>query len=119
MLYDAAVVDTPNHHGAILTLEGSVFAPSPTLALEWRAGSADPAACAKRYLAELRTLQERDPQPFVEWSAFARQDGPHITIVDNWGDVPTAPRRLLAGVLLVTAACQTGQALHASLKQAP
>jgi hypothetical protein len=108
VLYVARQDDTEHHHGGVFRVHESVFAPPDDLLAFVRPGASDAAIFRTAYLEHLRGLWQRDPQAFLGLIELARGGGDGIarssgladlTLVDDWGDVDYALRRILAAVL--------------------
>ncbi len=99
MLYVARQDDVARHHGAVFRVQESVFAPPDELLIFVRPGAFHlPASFRSAYLRHLRELWRRDPEAFLGLIALA-SGGSDLTLVDDWGDVDYAPRRILAAAL--------------------
>jgi hypothetical protein len=94
-----ARADQPaQHHGLVLQIEASVFAPDPLTLRDYRSGACDGAAFARRYTFDMRARWRRERQAFLDAIALAT-GGNVLTLVDDFGDVPHAPHRLLGAML--------------------
>ena len=97
MLCTARTKDTALHRGTLVDVTQSTFAPSTTLRRALASGSVNDEAFAERYALELRQRWSLNPLPFRE--VIAQATSGDVTLVDTWGDVRHAPRRVLARVL--------------------
>jgi hypothetical protein len=79
-------------------VEASPFAPSERLLQDLASTAIDGAAFARRYVWELRELWRADRQVFLDTIALAT-GGTDCPVVDGYGDVAHAPRRILAAAL--------------------
>ncbi len=95
MLYVARQDDTERHHGGVFRVQESVFAPPEELLIFVRSGAFNPAIFCTMYLTHQRALWQQDPQAFLGLIELA-SGGSDLTLVDDWGDVDDAPRRILA-----------------------
>jgi hypothetical protein len=98
VLYLASADETGRHRGTVVVIEESPFAPPARLLEDYRNGVVDGAGFVRRYRWDLRTLWGRDREAFLRLIAGAT-GGADLTLVDGWGDVPHAPRRVLAAAL--------------------
>jgi hypothetical protein len=100
VLYVAREDRPERHRGIVVRLHrgGSVFAP-PAAALRFqRPETRSPAAFRVVYLRHLRALWRRAPRAFLDLLDLAG-GGADVTLVDDFGDAPAAPRTLLAAAL--------------------
>jgi hypothetical protein len=118
-----ARLDEPaQHRGAVLPVHASVFAPPPTAVAAHRAGRLTATGFRVAYVAHLRALWHRDPQAFravLDQAAAGGADGPALTLVDDWGDAPYAPRHMLAAALKQVAAARRSGAPTRAARGAP
>ncbi len=97
MLYVARQDDPERHHGAVFRVQESVFAPPKDLLVFVRPGAFNSAIFRSAYLTHLRELWQRDPEELLGLVELA-SGGSDLTLVDDWGDVDYAPRRILAAL---------------------
>jgi len=106
VLTTAQTKDTVRHHGTLLEITQSSFAPSGPLRRDLARGTVDEAAFAEHYALELRRQWTANPLPFREVIDQAKAGD--VTLVDMWQSGPHAPRRVLAGILARIARGQMG-----------
>ena len=91
----ARLDDPAHHHGTVFRVDESAFAPPADMVSSHQLGSYTAGPFRFGYLEHLRALWRHDPQPFL--ALIAQATGGHdLTLVDPFGDVEHAPRRLLA-----------------------
>lgn len=69
MLFTANRFDRAAHRGTVLDVTrttGSIFAPSPALLADYKAGRCDWPGYTRRYREEMRALWRREPQVFLD-----------------------------------------------------
>lgn len=108
MLYVARQLDLARHHGVVVRLHESVFAPPQDAVRDHRLGRLSAAAFQSIYLDHLQALWRQTPQAFLGLIELASGGSGVIaltsgkgclTLVDDWEDEPHAPRRILAAAL--------------------
>ena len=109
MLYVAREDEPEGHRGVLVRVEASPFAPSSMLLRDFASGAVDGQAFTRRSIWELRQLWNRDRQVFLEVIDLATR-GTDCTVVDAYGDVAHAPRRVLATALKQIAKTQRDEA---------
>jgi hypothetical protein len=91
--------DEPERHrGAVVRLQGGVFAPSAAALRFLRPGTFHVGTRRLAYTDELRALWRRDPGAFLALIELAT-GGNDLTLVDDFGDADDAPRRILGAAL--------------------
>jgi hypothetical protein len=95
--------DEPERHVVtVLRVHESAFAPAPGpegARTHLDVGRYHPPTFVYAYLRQLRELWRRDPAAFLDLIAQATGGG-DVTLVDDFGDVDHAPRRILARALV-------------------
>jgi hypothetical protein len=109
VLYVARDDEPERHYGVIVRVETSSFAPSTRLLEDFGSGAVDGQGFTRRSIWELRQLWHRERQTFLEVLELAT-GGTDCTVVNAYGDVPHAPRRVLATALKQIAATQRAEA---------
>jgi hypothetical protein len=104
VLYLARADDRAAHRGTVVAVERSVFAPPAALAAAAAAGTGGPTAFRLAYVARLRAVWRRERGAFLALIGQARVGD--VTLVDGFGDVGHAPRRILGATLKQIAATE-------------
>ena len=109
VLYVAREDEPDRHHGVVVRVEASAFAPSALLLRDHANGVIDGPGFARRYIWELRQLWNTDRRAFLDVIELAT-GGTACTITDAYGDAAHAPRRILAAALKQIAKTQRDEA---------
>ena len=111
MLYLAREDEPERHRGTVLRIPESVFAP-PEGALRFvRPDVFDVDGWRLAYTRHLRERWRSDPGAFLALIELATGGG-DLTLVDGFGDVDYAPRRMLGAALKQIAKSQRDEALR-------
>jgi hypothetical protein len=98
VLYVARHDEPTRHHGTVLHVHESAFAPRPDSLAYYHLGSLTATAFRIGYVEHLRHLWRQDRQAFLDLIDLAT-GGRDLTLVDHWGDEAHAPRKILAAAL--------------------
>jgi hypothetical protein len=109
VLYVARADEPERHRGAVVRVGSSPFAPSAVLLRDHANGVVDGSGFTRRYIWELRQLWNRERRTFLDVIERV-SGGTGCTITDGYGDVPHAPRRILATALKQIAKTQRDEA---------
>jgi hypothetical protein len=98
MLYLAGHDAPVPSRGTVIHIEVSPFAPNERLLENFGRRATDGEGFARRLLWQWSEQWKMDPSVFLDLIALA-SGGTDVTLCDGWGNVPYAPRRVLADVL--------------------
>jgi hypothetical protein len=120
VLYLAREDEPDRHRGLVVRLRDGVFAPPEEALRHVRLDAPDVDADAFRvaYLGHLRALWHADPAAFLRLIGRAT-GGNDLTLTDDFGDAPHAPRRILGAALKQIAKSRQDEARRRSRQAAP
>jgi hypothetical protein len=111
VLYVARADRPERHRGAVVPVHRSAFAPPAGLRRD------RPDAFRVGYLEFLRRLWRHDRVAFLALIDGAT-GGRDLTLVDDWGDLDHAPRRILAATLKQIASTEKANAVRRARERA-